>query len=125
MVPFHAARIRPHRHDPNDWPTLARSLADLGVTIVVADVPWSVHERAVGDYDFGERDRRLDVAGFVRVATDAGLLTIAALGPCTREENLVAIPERVVWRDAVQRRTARVFFRNDGVPYDGGRRHFF
>ena len=44
---------------------VSRRCARWALRLVDTYVPWGVHETAPGEYDFGEGDSRLDVAGFL------------------------------------------------------------
>jgi beta-galactosidase len=70
-------------------------------------VPWSVHETAPGEFDFGQKDPRLDVRHFLALARDAGLYAIVRPGPHINAElTHFGIPERVIWNDACQAQSA-------------------
>src|SRR5271155_5829928 len=51
---------RPPRHE---WGAGLEAMRAMGLRLVDTYVPWGVHERAPGDYDFGQHDSRHDVAG--------------------------------------------------------------
>ena len=58
------------------------------------------------EYDFGERDPRLDVARFLRMAHDVGLRCLLRPGPHINAElTFFGLPERIVWDPECQART--------------------
>ncbi len=68
--------------------------------------PGACTRRAPGEYDFGEQDSRLDVAGFLEMAHDVGLQCVLRPGPHINAElTFFGIPERVVWDPECQART--------------------
>jgi beta-galactosidase len=70
----------------------------LGLGFVDTYVPWGVHERSAGEFDFGGVDPRLDVARFLRIAAELGLYAIVRPGPHINAElTYFGIPERVIW----------------------------
>src|SRR5258706_10428513 len=80
----------------------------IGFRLVDTYVPWDVHEVAPGDFDFGERDPRLDVARFLEMAHARDLKVVLRPGPHINAElTRFGIPERIVWDRACQARTPR------------------
>ena len=58
VIPLHAGSVHYWRHDPMEWKACLRAVQRMGFGLVDTYVPWGVHERADGSFDFGERDRR-------------------------------------------------------------------
>ncbi len=108
VVPLWVGAAHYFRLDPRSWrPALAR-LRDVGFRFVDTYVPWGVHETAPGEADFGARDPRLDVAAFLRIAHDEGLLAIVRPGPHVNAElTWFGLPERIVWDADCQARSPR------------------
>src|SRR6186713_1826991 len=107
VVPLLAGSVHYFRLEPEDWRPALQALRSLGLRLVDAYVPWSVHERAPGEYDFGERDRKLDVVGFLRIAAELGLYAIVRPGPHVNAElTQFGVPERVLWQPECQARSA-------------------
>lgn len=96
------------RHSPTWWAPGLDAMKALGFRMVDTYVPWGIHEREPGVFDFGERDPRLDVARFLRMAHERDLAVILRPGPHINAElTFFGIPERVVWDRACQARTPR------------------
>jgi beta-galactosidase len=80
----------------------------LGFRVVDTYVPWGVHERDGGVFDFGDGDARLDVARFLRMVKERGLYCILRPGPHINAElTYFGLPERIVWSRDCQARTPR------------------
>jgi beta-galactosidase len=106
-VPLLAGSVHYFRLEPQDWRPALQSMRSLGLRLVDAYVPWSVHERAPGEYDFGERDSKLDVVGFLRMAAELGLYAIVRPGPHVNAElTQFGVPDRVLWHPDCQARSA-------------------
>ena len=107
-VPLHVASVHYWRLERRDWRPALRAVRQLGFKIVDLYIPWGVHETAKGQYDFGERDERLDVKHFLQVIHELGLYAIVRPGPHINGElTYFGIPERVVWDKACQAQTPR------------------
>jgi hypothetical protein len=82
------------RHEPEEWGELLAELQNLGLTGVSTCVPWSVHERHKGAFQF---TKQLDLARFVTLANEQGLDVHLRLGPAVGAElTAFGIPERVL-----------------------------
>jgi beta-galactosidase len=102
-VPLFAGSLHYWRLDPKDWSRALSELARLGCTLVDTYVPWAVHERSAGAYDFGERRPELDLGRFFTLVREAGLWCSVRPGPHVNAElTYFGIPERVVWDRACQ-----------------------
>lgn len=108
VLPLWAGAMHYWRHAPEDWRPCLESMRAMGLRLVDTYVPWGVHERAEGDFDFGERDPRLDVARFVEIAHQLGLRCVVRPGPHVNAElTYFGLPERIVWDPECQARTPR------------------
>jgi beta-galactosidase len=106
LVPLHAGSVHYWRLDPRHWRACLQAIQSLGFRVVDTYVPWSVHEREPGVLELGERDPRLDVAAFLRLAHELGLYAIVRPGPHINAElTCFGIPERIVWDPACQARS--------------------
>lgn len=103
VVPLYSGSVHYWRLDPADWRAALVETKKLGVRLVDTYVPWAVHELGPGEADFGEKDPRRDVAGFLRLAHELGLYAIVRPGPHINAElTYFGVPERVVWDPACQ-----------------------
>jgi beta-galactosidase len=102
-VPLLAGAAHYWRLEPETWRPALEAIKGLGLTLLDTYVPWGVHERGTGDFDFGRVDPKLDVARFVRLAGEVGLLAIVRPGPHINAElTCFGIPERVIWTKECQ-----------------------
>jgi len=91
-----------------DWRPALEELAALGLPIVETYAPWGVHEIGPGEFDFGERDPRKNLAAFLDLAGELGLMVFLRPGPHINAElTYFGIPERVVYDKACQARSPR------------------
>ncbi|MCP4449593.1 MAG: hypothetical protein GY811_30315 [Myxococcales bacterium] len=99
-APLYGGECHYWRHEAQQWPQVLADLREAGFTVVSSCVPWSVHERHKGAYDFS--DNR-DLASFVSLARAEGLEVHLRLGPAVGAElNGFGIPERVLARKQCQ-----------------------
>src|SRR6266540_1615430 len=95
-VPLYSASVHYWRLEREVW----RS------ALIDTYVPWGVHETPAGDMDFGEGDPRRDVAAFLQMVHELGLLAIVRPGPHINAElTFFGLPERIVWDPACQARS--------------------
>jgi beta-galactosidase len=107
VLPLWAGAMHYWRHPRHEWRAGLEAMRAMGLRLLDTYVPWGVHERGPGDFDFGEHDSRLDVAGFLEMAHDVGLQCVLRPGPHINAElTRFGIPERVVWDAECQARTA-------------------
>jgi beta-galactosidase len=107
LVPLLSGSVHYWRLPRSAWKPALDALKNLGARLVDTYVPWSVHETAPGAFDFGRSDPRLDVRHFLELSRDAGLYAIVRPGPHINSElTHFGIPERVIWDDACQARSA-------------------
>jgi beta-galactosidase len=105
-VPLVAASVHYWRLSRAAWRPALEAVRELGVRLVDTYVPWSVHERAQGEYDFGQVEPRLDLTGFLDIVRELGLLAIVRPGPHVNAELTgFGIPHRVLWNEACQARS--------------------
>lgn len=107
-LPLYAGAMHYWRHPPEEWGPGLDAIKSLGLRVVDTYVPWAAHELDDGTFDFGERERRLDVGRFLAMAHERGLYVIARPGPHINAElTFFGIPERVVWNAEAQARTPK------------------
>lgn len=107
-VPLLAGAMHYWRIEPRFWRRGLESLRAMGCRLVDVYVPWGVHEVAPGRLELGASDARLDVAGFLRLAHEVGLLAIVRPGPHINAElTYFGLPERIVWDPRCQARSPR------------------
>lgn len=107
-VPLHSASIQYYRLERSAWRPALESLAAMGLPIVELYVPWGVHEEAPGRFDFGDRDPRKDVAAFLDLVHELGLLAFVRPGPhINAEMTWFGLPERIVHDRGCQARSPR------------------
>ena len=106
VVPLLAGAVHYWRLARSDWRACLLALRGLGLRLVDVYVPWGVHETAPGELELGQSDPQRDVAGFLRLAHELGLLAIVRPGPHINAElTYFGLPQRVVWDRACQARS--------------------
>lgn len=96
-VPLYSGALHYFRHPRATWRAQLEGLRDLGFEMVETYVPWGVHERAAGDWDFGEHESRNDLGHFLDLAHELGLLVFVRPGPHINAElTYFGVPERVI-----------------------------
>ncbi len=106
VIPLWCGAMHYWRHAPNEWQPCLEAIRALGFRLVDTYVPWGVHEIAPGEYDFGQRDARLDVVRFLEIAHELGLKCLFRPGPHINAElTYFGLPERIVWDPQCQART--------------------
>ena len=102
-VPLLAGSAHYWRLEPAAWRSALEGVKALGLRLLDTYVPWGVHERGTGDFDFGAHDPALDVRRFIELAGELGLYVIARPGPHINAElTCFGIPERVIWTKECQ-----------------------
>lgn len=90
------------------WRDAITAVAELGLPIIETYVPWGVHEREPGDYDFGETDPRKDLGAFLDLVHESGHLAFVRPGPHINAElTFFGLPERIVFDKRVQARSPK------------------
>lgn len=108
VLPLWAGTMHYWRHHPADWVPGLEAMRDMGVRVLDTYVPWGVHEREPGVFDFGDKNPYLDVAHFITLAGERGLKVIARPGPHINAElTCFGLPDRIVWDAACQARTPK------------------
>jgi beta-galactosidase len=108
IVPLRVGAMHYWRHPPDEWGAGLDAIRALGFRLVDTYVPWGEHEITPGQIDFGERDPRLDVARFLKMAHERALKVVLRPGPHINAElTYFGLPERIVWDRACQARTSR------------------
>lgn len=106
LVPLLCGAAHYFRLEPDSWRACLEAMREMGCTVVDVYVPWSVHEAADGTLDFGQREPRLDVARFLRIAHEVGLYALVRPGPHINGElSGFGLPERVLWDRECQARS--------------------
>ncbi len=106
-LPLIAGSIHYWRLDPRAWRHSLVAIRQMGCHLVDTYVPWAVHERGPGEFDFGTKDPQLDVVAFLELATRVGLKAIVRPGPNVNAGlTCFGVPKRVVWNEACQARSA-------------------
>jgi beta-galactosidase len=105
-LPLWAGAMHYWRHPAHEWRAGLEAMRAMGLRLLDTYVPWGVHEIGPGEFDFGTRDPRLDVASFLRMAHDIGLRCVLRPGPHINAElTFFGLPERIVWNAECQART--------------------
>jgi beta-galactosidase len=106
VLPLWAGAMHYWRHSARDWRPGLEAMRAMGLRLVDTYVPWGVHERAAGEYDFGRNDERLNVTRFLEIAHELGLRCVLRPGPHINAElTFFGLPERIVWDPECQART--------------------
>ena len=107
FVPLIAGSVHYWRLDPAEWRACLIATKALGARLIDVYVPWNVHELAPGKLELGRNDPQRDVAAFLRLCHELGLLAILRPGPHINAElTHFGIPERILWDPACQARSA-------------------
>jgi beta-galactosidase len=106
VLPLWAGAMHYWRHPPSEWRTCLEAMRAMGLRVLDTYVPWGVHEMPSREFDFGERDPRLDVRLFLEIAHEVGLRCLLRPGPHINAElTFFGLPERIVWDPECQART--------------------
>src|SRR4051812_24501715 len=98
VVPLYAGSVHYWRLDPSVWRRALTEVRALGVHYVDTYIPWGVHEKGEGKFEFGKDDPRRDVGAFLRLVHELGLLAIVRPGPHINAElTYFGIPERIIY----------------------------
>jgi beta-galactosidase len=90
------------------WRRCLQSMRELGLQMVETYVPWGVHEGEDGTLDFGAVDPRLDLAAFLDLAHELGMLVFLRPGPHINAElPYFGLPRRIVFDPENQARSPR------------------
>ena len=104
-VPLVSGAMHYFRVERRRWGACLKAIKELGFGIVETYVPWGVHERRAGQYDWsGQRD----LGAFLDQAAALGLRAIVRPGPHINAELVYfGLPERIVTDERMAMRTSR------------------
>jgi beta-galactosidase len=107
-IPLLSGAVHYWRLAREAWRPALEEIRNLGLPIVETYVPWGVHERPDGSFDFGEHDPKLDVGAFLDLAHELGLAAFVRPGPhINAEMTYFGLPERIVYDPECQARSPR------------------
>ena len=101
-IPLLGGAMHYFRLDRRSWGRCLDAIVDLGLPMVESYVPWAVHERERGRFDFEEGPRcprgfERDLGGFLDACAERGLKVILRPGPHVNAELTdFGFPERVL-----------------------------
>jgi beta-galactosidase len=81
LVPLVSGAVHYWRLDPEKWPAILDQVKKLGFGMVETYVPWSVHETAPGEFDFGKNDPAKNLDKFLSLCEEKGLKIVLRPGP--------------------------------------------
>ncbi|MFX1562300.1 MAG: beta-galactosidase [Promethearchaeota archaeon] len=95
--PLYSGSIDYWRAEKEEWPNLLERVKGLGFRIITTSVPWNVHEKSIGQFDFGAIDERNDLEGFLTLCKEKGFYVITRIGPSINAELLnFGYPSRII-----------------------------
>ena len=107
-LPIFCGSVQYFRLAREHWRIALEAVRELGLELIETYVPWGVHERPDGTYDFGEGDPRLDLCAFLDLAAELELQVFVRPGPHVNAElPLFGLPPRVVFDPPNQARSPR------------------
>jgi beta-galactosidase len=107
-VPLFSGALHYFQHEPSAWRPALEALSRMGLGIVETYIPWGIHERHDGNFDFGADDPRKNLSAFLDLAQSLGFLVIARPGPHINAElTYFGLPARIVFDGACQARSSR------------------
>lgn len=86
LLPLYSGSFHYWRSAHEDWPRIFDQVKALGFHVVETYVPWSVHETAEGEFDFGRQDPRKDLDAWLTLAAQKGFKVLLRPGPCINSE---------------------------------------
>ena len=100
-LPFLAGAMHYYHVPRRHWGRCLDRFVELGLPLVDTYVPWAIHERAPGRYDFGDGPVtdgfERDLGGFLDACTERGLKVILRPGPHINGElTYFGFPQRVL-----------------------------
>ncbi len=106
-VPVYSGSVHYWRLERDLWPLILDRVQALGFGMVETYIPWSVHEIAPGDFDWGSLDPRKDFEAFCQLCEARGLYLLVRPGPLINAEMTdFGFPEWVLLDPEVQAQTA-------------------
>ncbi len=107
-VPVYSGTLHYWRLERALWPQILDQVQALGFRMVETYIPWSVHEIAPGEFDWGQIDERKDIEGFIELCAERGLWLIVRPGPLINAELTdFGFPEWILLDPAMQAHTAQ------------------
>jgi beta-galactosidase len=86
LVPLISGSLHYWRLDPEKWGFILDQVKSLGFRMVETYIPWSIHESANGDYDFGKIDPAKNLDKFLSLCEEKGLKILVRPGPHINSE---------------------------------------
>lgn len=106
-LPVYSGTIHYWRLERERWPLILDQAKALGFDMIETYIPWSVHEVAPGQYDWGQDDPRKDLEAFLELCEAKGLWLLVRPGPLINAELTdFGFPNWVLLDPEVQARTA-------------------
>lgn len=105
-IPLYSGSVHYWRIERKDWEKVLDQSRQMGFNFIETYIPWSVHETQPGVYDFGEKDERKELEGFLSLCEQKGLWVIVRPGPhINAEMTLFGYPEWILQDEEIQART--------------------
>ena len=106
-LPVYSGTLHYWRLERDRWAPILDQVQALGFSMVETYIPWSIHETAPGQYDWGQHDERKDVEAFMRLCEERGMWLLVRPGPLINAELTdFGFPEWVLLDARVQAHTA-------------------
>ncbi len=86
LLPLYSGAIHYWRLEPERWDGLLDKVKGLGFQVIETYVPWSIHELAPGEFDFGRIQAAKNLDRFLTLAEERGLKAIVRPGPHINSE---------------------------------------
>ncbi len=86
LIPLISGTVHYWRLDPEKWGLILDRVKELGFLVVETYIPWSIHETAPGEYDFGRTDPAKNLDRFLTLAEEKGLKVLVRPGPQINSE---------------------------------------
>ncbi len=98
LLPLFSGSFHYWRSPRGQWPHIFDQIRGLGFQVVETYVPWSVHETAPGEFDFGRTDPDKDLDAWLTLAHQRGFKVLLRPGPCINSELPdFGYPERILF----------------------------
>ena len=85
-VPVYSGAVHYWRLERERWPLILDQVQALGFQMLETYIPWSVHETAPGQFDWGQLDARKDLEAFMALCEQRGLWLLVRPGPLINAE---------------------------------------
>lgn len=97
FVPVISGAVHYWRHERELWKPILRKVKGMGFEMVETYIPWSVHETARSEFDFGDSDPSKDIDAYLALCKEMDLLVMVRPGPHINSElTYFGYPERVL-----------------------------